>query len=77
MNNDEKYSYARYIQAVGAYHYNIHFNYRMAIKYFIRALEISDNLKGYKSLKWSLLYHLTLCNSELGQVQEAKKISKL
>ncbi|MCC8483453.1 MAG: tetratricopeptide repeat protein [Rickettsia endosymbiont of Labidopullus appendiculatus] len=72
MNNDEKCTYARYVQAIGGY-YRGYSNYKMAIKYFIRAKEIFENLKGYESRKWNLLYHLTISNIALGQVQEAEK----
>ncbi len=72
MNNDEKCAYARYVQAIGGY-YRGYSNYKMAIKYFIRAKEIFENLKGYESIKWNLLYHLTISNIALGQAQEAEK----
>ncbi|WP_375333801.1 tetratricopeptide repeat protein [Candidatus Tisiphia endosymbiont of Xenochironomus xenolabis] len=72
MNNDEKCAYARYVQAIGGY-YRGYSNYKMAINYFIRAKEIFENLKGYESRKWNLLYHLTISNIALGQVQEAEK----
>ncbi|WP_417905225.1 tetratricopeptide repeat protein [Candidatus Tisiphia endosymbiont of Micropterix aruncella] len=72
MNNDEKYTYAKYLQAIGVYHSG-YSNHRMAIKYFIRTQEISDDLQGYESLKWGLLYHVAVCNISLGQLQEAEK----
>ncbi|MCC8484082.1 MAG: hypothetical protein LN561_06025 [Rickettsia endosymbiont of Labidopullus appendiculatus] len=34
MNNDEKYMYARYIQAIGVYH-STHLHYSTAIKYIL------------------------------------------
>jgi hypothetical protein len=70
MNNDEKYAYARYIQAMGWY-YRSCSNCRMAIKYLIRAKEIFDNVKGYD--KWSVFYSLAIYNIALAQIQEAKK----
>ncbi|WP_341752419.1 MULTISPECIES: hypothetical protein [unclassified Candidatus Tisiphia] len=72
MNNDEKCTYARYIKAIGDYHRG-YFNYRMAIKYFIRAKEIFDNVKGDESSKGYLFFALAMCNIALGQVQETEK----
>ncbi|MCC8397867.1 MAG: tetratricopeptide repeat protein [Rickettsia endosymbiont of Labidopullus appendiculatus] len=73
MDSDEKYAYARYLQSIGSYYHSVYFNYRGAIKYFIRAGKVSDNLKGYESLKFALLYYLAICNIALGQLQEAEK----
>ncbi|MCC8371331.1 MAG: tetratricopeptide repeat protein [Rickettsia endosymbiont of Pseudomimeciton antennatum] len=72
MNNDEKCTYARYVQAIGGYHRGFS-NYRMALKYFVRAKEIFDNVKDYEHVKWNLLYHLVISNIALGQLQEAEK----
>ncbi|MCC8371191.1 MAG: tetratricopeptide repeat protein [Rickettsia endosymbiont of Pseudomimeciton antennatum] len=69
MNNDEKCAYARYIQAIGTYHRGCS-NYRIAMKYSIRAKEIFDNMKFFR---WTLFYALAICNSSLGQIQEAEK----
>ncbi len=74
MNNSEKYMYLRYVQKIGVYHAN-YLNYRMAIKYFIRAKEIfyNYNVKGYEALKWTLFYNIMISNLALGRVQEAEK----
>ncbi|WP_375330238.1 tetratricopeptide repeat protein [Candidatus Tisiphia endosymbiont of Nemotelus uliginosus] len=76
MNNDEKYMYARYIQAIGVYH-STHLHYSTAIKYFIRTKEILDNMKGYESFTWIVFYNLLICNVALGQVQEAEENIKI
>ncbi|WP_250312015.1 tetratricopeptide repeat protein [Rickettsia endosymbiont of Oedothorax gibbosus] len=76
MNNDKKCAYASYVQAIGGYHRG-YSNYKMAIKYFIRAKEIFDNVKGYESFKWTLFYSLAICNIALGQIQEAEKNIKI
>ncbi|MCC8398387.1 MAG: tetratricopeptide repeat protein [Rickettsia endosymbiont of Labidopullus appendiculatus] len=74
MSNDEKYMYLRYVQKIGVY-YASYLNYRMAIKYFIRAKEIfyNSNVKGYEASKWTLFYNIIISNLALGQVQEAEK----
>ncbi|WP_425361951.1 tetratricopeptide repeat protein [Candidatus Tisiphia endosymbiont of Mystacides longicornis] len=72
MNNDEKYAYAKYLQGAAVYH-SVNSNHRMAIKYFVRSQEISNNLQGYESYKWTLFHNLAICNIMLGRVQEAEK----
>ncbi|WP_341752858.1 MULTISPECIES: tetratricopeptide repeat protein [unclassified Candidatus Tisiphia] len=74
MSNDEKYTYLKYMQKIGAYYAN-YLNYRMAIKYFIKAKEIfyNSNVKGYEVSKWTLFYNIMISNLALGQVQEAEK----
>ncbi|UCM85149.1 MAG: tetratricopeptide repeat protein [Rickettsia endosymbiont of Culicoides impunctatus] len=72
MNNDEKYAYAKYLQGAAVYH-SLNSNHRMAIKYFVRSQEISNNLQGYESYKWTLFHNLAICNIMLGQVQETEK----
>ncbi|WP_375332078.1 tetratricopeptide repeat protein [Candidatus Tisiphia endosymbiont of Temnostethus pusillus] len=72
MNNKEKYVYLKYIQTIGNY-YRSYSNYRIAMKYFIRAQEIFENIKGYESDKWTLFYSLARCNIVFGEVQEAEK----
>ncbi len=72
MSNDEKYTYASYIRAIGVY-YRICSNYRTAIHYCTRTKEILDNVEGYESFKWIVLFTLATSNIALGQVQEAEK----
>lgn len=74
MNSDEKYAYAKYLQGAAVYH-SLNSNHRMAIKYFVRSQEISNNLQGYASYKWTLFHNLAICNIMLGQVQETEKHS--
>ncbi|WP_425360218.1 tetratricopeptide repeat protein [Candidatus Tisiphia endosymbiont of Ceraclea dissimilis] len=71
MSNDEKRTYAGYLQSIGGYHR--YSNYKIAIKYYIRAKEVFDNVKGYESLKGNLFFVLAICNIALGQIQEAEK----
>jgi tetratricopeptide (TPR) repeat protein len=71
MNDDEKYIYARYMNAICLYHRS-YANYRIAINYCIKAQEILNNVKGYEDCKWSLSYNLVQHNVKLGQVKEAE-----
>ncbi|WP_375332077.1 tetratricopeptide repeat protein [Candidatus Tisiphia endosymbiont of Temnostethus pusillus] len=76
MNNDEKYTYASYLRAIGVY-YRICSNHRTAINYCIRTKEILDNVQGYESFKWVVLFTLATSNIALGQVQEAEENIKI
>ncbi|WP_425363269.1 tetratricopeptide repeat protein [Candidatus Tisiphia endosymbiont of Hybos culiciformis] len=72
MNNDEKYTYASYLRAIGVY-YRISSNHKAAINYCTRTKKILDNVQGYESFKWAVLFTLATSNIALGQVQEAEK----
>ena len=76
MNNDEKYTYASYLRAIGVY-YRICSNHRTAINYCTRTKEILENVEGYESFKWIVLFTLATSNIALGQIQEAEKNIKI
>ena len=77
MDNDKKRIYAGYLGLIGGY-YKKYADYKEALKYYTRAGEMFDSVKGYESYKLNIFYGLAGINISLGSIQDAERnVTKL
>ncbi|WP_245969146.1 hypothetical protein [Candidatus Rickettsia colombianensi] len=75
MNNEEKFAYAAYLGRIGWY-YRTWSDPKKAIEYDTKAKQVFDEVKGYDSIKCNVVFGSAISNIQLGNLEEAEKISK-
>lgn len=71
MNNNDKATYANYLGCIGTY-YTLISNYNEALRFFLRAQEILNNLEGYQDIKFSVIFRISMSYIAIGQLQNAQ-----
>lgn len=73
MSNDEKRVYAGYLGIIGSYYGTKYSDWENFIIYYTKAKNILDNVKGFESIKYNVLYNLANANLKLGKIKEVQE----
>jgi hypothetical protein len=77
MSNEEKRAYGQYLTNIGGYHKRRFVDDNTALKYYLKAKKVFDDVKGHESIKCNLYYNLAFANISLGYIDQGKNYIKM